>query len=1789
MAAGSTADAFATLLAHDTGVATLFADSALLSSLALDATASEPVMTSGDIAPYEEGVPVAPLPEMASNSSESTGSDDVDVAADANVSTVVLQCAEGFQVDATFAACEDVNECTDGVNGGCDARTLCTNTAGGRECGDCPVGFSGHGDAGCEDIDECAEPTPSDGSTASAPCDSLTACENAPGGYTCAACPDGYRGSGDLRGGAPGCSAVAPEARCDDGTNGGCDALTACTDEPEGGTACGPCPAGYSGSGDSACTDADGCGGEPCYSGVLCTDLPAPGVGYMCAACPGGFVGDGEVCFGDPCESLVPCDPLVTCTSMVVGGRAEFTCGECPKGYTKEGSACAEVDECAQVDRGGCDAMVTCTNTPGGHECGACPENWLGSGNTRCLPSSSCAENNGGCDPLTSCQDPASGIAECGECPAGYSGTGATGCVDEDGCASGEAGGCYGACLDVPAPSTGFSCASCPSGMAGDGFACVPNLCYTSNGGCDTAVTCTMNVASGARECGECPIGLQQVPDSALSSGWRCGEVDGCAEEPCWSSGDFFRPCMDVLAPGTGRVCGECPAGFAAGADGLGCVDVDECAQTTNGGCWVSPEDPTVLAVCINTPGAHTCGACPARYIGTGEAGCRERVMCNTNNGNCDPLVSCTDNLATGYADCGPCPAGYSGTGDTACVDTDGCALEPCFTPPPPGVPVVCSDTPAPGEGRACGNCPEGYKGDGAQCEVCTVLLGLDYLMSTAVEGTMKRSSTNQVAGVFGGLEDPQCVLSQGMRYMWAGVTSDGATVPLDSTTNMRETLTLYLPKSTLTANVAYTLRLTASLRGAPQVKAAAELSFLVKSQALVALIKGGSVQTGEGLPVALDAAESYDPDGEPGELAYSWNCQRTDAGAAAIGGQETYCRDVSGSLLPPRMSSAVLSLTLAGTSAGAEYSLTCHVAKAERSAQASTTVTIVKGSPPVPAIAPLPQKHTPNSKLTLISEVQSLRPETLQRMWSVEAGGGAPVDLASVSSTTLDGPNLVLKPNALAAGAEYWFTLSATDGNGPSSVKLQVRVNSLPHSGSMAVVPLEGVMSETSFDVTGMDWEDDPEDKPLWYQLRYVVVGGGGAGEQMLTQWQPSPEFNTTMTVSGLEDHAYLVDVLLYVKDALEATAHVTQTITVKEMTFEDDGAKEHFIDSAIDTAAADATNGKDTSSILVSLTSVMDAGGTAEASRRRRLLQAAQGGDPADAAGVNVSVARRAQRQAMMEVAGTVWELLPPTTDTVTRMAQSTSAVASDPGELTAEARAAFSATAESLVDVTRTGDPDSQLGREGAAAIMEGLSSVTVGAVLDRGANQSSEVAMAVEVVRAIGFSNMQSMVPEEEAAVVATEVLSSYARRADLTSSASQALTEPLLSPNGVALRLSSSLGSVLGEAAAAADIMMVGSAVDPNGASDTAREAAAHRLLLGTPPAASRALLASDVTSISLFSSANGSELAVHNLQEALTFTLPISLPEDVETRKVRDSEVSAPSPASAPFMGAACKYWDTAMQTYTTAGCATLPNPVPPHVRVFWHTTNVSTLPVLEAAWAAEGDEMTAGCEEEWGALFPEYLGTDAGLRKYVGAHCQLADPGNNASCWWEWRAQMFEGPGCVWAAEASCLCTHLTDFAAAQQTQIGSAEPPKVSGVSGGDMTSVSPQDVGKSVVLVAVLAIFMLGAPLLYVLSNSYHNRERLALLLKMVDKDSTTFEVIDSVWTWSIVDHRAENSGEQSAPSGPTLGTMFGQLAAKEKARLVAEREGTMIRRVASKWKRRLGGEVKAPALGPCQRHK
>ena len=71
------------------------------------------------------------------------------------------------------------------------------------------------------------------------------------GARACGGCPAGYKGSGET-----GCK---KESACAS-NNGGCDALTACVDSGNGaGSTCGPCPAGFTGDGTSGCVDYDAC------------------------------------------------------------------------------------------------------------------------------------------------------------------------------------------------------------------------------------------------------------------------------------------------------------------------------------------------------------------------------------------------------------------------------------------------------------------------------------------------------------------------------------------------------------------------------------------------------------------------------------------------------------------------------------------------------------------------------------------------------------------------------------------------------------------------------------------------------------------------------------------------------------------------------------------------------------------------------------------------------------------------------------------------------------------------------------------------------------------------------------------------------------------------------------------------------------------------------------------------------------------------------------------------------------------------------------------------------------------------------------------------------------------------------------------------------------------------------------------------------------------------------------------------------------------------------------------
>jgi hypothetical protein len=118
------------------------------------------------------------------------------------------------QCDAGYAPAPDapleciVDHCS--VSGACDPLTFCTNARDGRTCSACPSGYTGTGESGCVDIDECQT------------------------------------------------------------ANGGCDPLTTCTNVP-GRRTCGPCPPNHVGTGETGCTPSDTCSPNPCQRGAACT------------------------------------------------------------------------------------------------------------------------------------------------------------------------------------------------------------------------------------------------------------------------------------------------------------------------------------------------------------------------------------------------------------------------------------------------------------------------------------------------------------------------------------------------------------------------------------------------------------------------------------------------------------------------------------------------------------------------------------------------------------------------------------------------------------------------------------------------------------------------------------------------------------------------------------------------------------------------------------------------------------------------------------------------------------------------------------------------------------------------------------------------------------------------------------------------------------------------------------------------------------------------------------------------------------------------------------------------------------------------------------------------------------------------------------------------------------------------------------------------------------------------------------------------------------------------------
>jgi hypothetical protein len=329
----------------------------------------------------------------------------------------------------------------------------------------------------------------------------------------------------------PGTRAVA--GVCEDidecaGLNRACDPLASCVNI-QGSYACGPCPAGYAGSGNTGCIDRDECadGSADCSPLVPCSNTLG---GYACGACPAGYRGDGRRCddVEECAEGSAKCDARTPCTNL----PGSYRCGTCPSGYTGDGaSGCKDIDECA-ARPGVCDALSACTNRDGGYTCAACPTGYRGTGETSCVDVDECADGTAACSPLVICANTA-GDYSCGPCPHGYAGDGRT-CTDVDECSAGTPDcSALAVCRNTEG---GYECGSCPGGYSGDGRTCHDvDECLSRP--CDALVECTNTL--GSFQCGACPagytgdgyLGCIDVDECAFDNG-GCAATEGCRNLP---------------------------------------------------------------------------------------------------------------------------------------------------------------------------------------------------------------------------------------------------------------------------------------------------------------------------------------------------------------------------------------------------------------------------------------------------------------------------------------------------------------------------------------------------------------------------------------------------------------------------------------------------------------------------------------------------------------------------------------------------------------------------------------------------------------------------------------------------------------------------------------------------------------------------------------------------------------------------------------------------------------------------------------------------------------------------------------------------------------------------------------------------------------------------------------------------------------------------------------------------------------------------------------------------------
>eukprot|EP00004_Rigifila_ramosa_P017481 TRINITY_DN4261_c0_g1_i13.p1 TRINITY_DN4261_c0_g1~~TRINITY_DN4261_c0_g1_i13.p1 ORF type:complete len:3428 (-),score=662.20 TRINITY_DN4261_c0_g1_i13:17-9130(-) len=325
------------------------------------------------------------------------------------------------------------------------------------------------------------------------------------------------------------------------------------------------------------------------------------------------------------------------------------------------------------------------------------------------------------------------------------------------------------------------------------------------------------------------------------------------------------------------------------------------------------------------------------------------------------------------------------------------------------------------------------------------------------------------------------CAPSSRLLYRWSQLS--GPALSLDALTSVtRQTL---IPAGTLQPGLNYTFRLSASVAGAPQLNASADLGISVAVQSAALAVSGADRVVGFNRTVSLRAI-NLDPDATLVAPVYAWDLETSaSTNVASFSGQAVNL----------------------STIAPGDYQIILQMADSASSFQLQTIsrLVVVRAPQPLPTIFIEPFIGRANPSTPLVLRAAS-NDANLSLCWVSEGGELDLDDTTGLVLTSRRSSVLKIAGGYLQGGRSYRFSLFSAFGAelpswcvGPSPpaslsgaagvarADVTVPFNNIPYAGTLVALPgrIEDSLQICQWvTLTASDWTDDPEDLPLTYEF---------------------------------------------------------------------------------------------------------------------------------------------------------------------------------------------------------------------------------------------------------------------------------------------------------------------------------------------------------------------------------------------------------------------------------------------------------------------------------------------------------------------------------------------------------------------------------------------------------------------------------------------------------------------------------------------------------------------------------